>query len=154
MTARFFYRYVRSKQHVRDKVGPLEDGAGNNNITTFLMAEYLNGYFSSVFTREDISLLAVPNANFQEAKSEYLGQLFVTAETVTKKIKAMKANKSPGVDGIPPKLLMETIEQISVPLARVFNLSLKEGVFPFGKKQTSYHYLKKVRQISPRITDQ
>ena len=39
--------------------------------------------------------------------------------------------KSPGVDGIPPKLLMETVEQISIPLARVFNLSLKEGVVPF-----------------------
>ena len=43
----------------------------------------------------------------------------------------MKDNKSPGVDGIPPKLLMETVEQISIPLARVFNLSLKEGVVPF-----------------------
>ena len=31
---------------------------------------------------------------------------------VAKKIKAMKDNKSPGVDGIPPKLLMETVEQI------------------------------------------
>ena len=40
-------------------------------------------------------------------------------------------NKSPGVDGIPPKLLMETVEQISIPLAIVFNLSLIEGVVPF-----------------------
>ena len=32
------------------------------------------------------------------------------------------------MDGIPPKLLMETVEQISIPLATVFNLSLKEGV--------------------------
>ena len=28
-----FYAYVRSKQNVRDKVGPLEDNAGNNNNT-------------------------------------------------------------------------------------------------------------------------
>ena len=49
---------------------------------------------------------------------------------VAKKIKAMKANISPGVDGIPPKLL-ETVEQITLPFARVFNLSLKEGVVPF-----------------------
>ena len=45
---------------------------------------------------------------------------------VAMKIKAMKDNKSPGVDGILPKLLMEIVEQISVPLARVFNLSSKE----------------------------
>ena len=74
---------------------------------------------------------------------------------VAKKIKAMKDNKSLVVDGIPPKLLMETVEQISIPLARVFNLSLKEGVVPFEwKEETSYHYLKRVREISQRITDQ
>ena len=41
------------------------------------------------------------------------------------------------MDGIPPKLLMETVEQISIPLARVFNLSLKEGVVPFEWKETN-----------------
>ena len=49
----------------------------------------------------------------------------------------MKDNKSLGEDGIPPKLLMETVEQISIPLARVFNLSLKEGVVPFEWKETN-----------------
>ena len=126
-----FYAYVRSKQNVQDKVGPLEDSAGNIISQGFLMAEDLNGYFSSVFTKEDISSLPVADAKFQGAKSDYLGPLVVTPELVAKKIKAMKDNKSPGVDGIPPKLLMETVEQISIPLARVFNLSLKEGVVPF-----------------------
>ena len=42
-----------------------------------------------------------------------------------------------GVDGIPPKLLMETVEQIRIPLARVFNLSLKEGVVPFEWKEAN-----------------
>ena len=35
------------------------------------MEEDLNGYFSSLFIREDISLLPVPDAKFQEPKSEY-----------------------------------------------------------------------------------
>ena len=47
---------------------------------------------------------------------------------VAKKIRDMKDNKSHGVDGILPKLLLETVEQISIPLATVFNLSLEEGV--------------------------
>ena len=50
-----------------------------------------------------------------------LRQLIVTPEMVAKKIKAVKDNKSLGVDGIPPRLLMETAEQTSIPLARVFN---------------------------------
>ena len=91
-----------------------------------------------MFTREDTSSSPVPDATFQEAKSDYLGQF--TQEMVAKKIKAMKDNKSPGVDGIPPKLLMETVEQIRISLARVFDLSLKRGWFLLnGKKQTSYH---------------
>ena len=132
-----FYAYVRSKQNVQDKVGPLEDSAGNIISQGFLMAKDLNGYFSSVFTKEDISSLPVADAKFQGAKSDYLGPLVVTPELVAKKIKAMKDNKSPGVDGIPPKLLMETVEQISIPLARVFNLSLKEGVVPFEWKEAN-----------------
>ena len=79
----------------------------------------------------------VADAKFQGAKSDYLGPLVVTPELVAKKIKAMKDNKSPGVDGIPPTLLMETVEQISIPLARVFNLSLKEGVVPFEWKEAN-----------------
>ena len=54
---------------------------------------------------------------------------------VAKKINATTDNKSPGVDGIPPKVLMERVEQISIPLARVFNLSLKEGVVSFKWKE-------------------
>ena len=41
------------------------------------------------------------------------------------------------MDGIPPELLMETVKQVSMPLARVFNLSLKEGVVPFEWKEAN-----------------
>ena len=105
------------------------------------MAEDLNGYFSSVFTREDDSSLPVPDAKFQETKSDYLGQF---PEMIAKKIKETNDNKSHGVDGIPPKLIMETVEQIGIPLAKVFNLSLNREWFSLdGNKQTSYHYLQK-----------
>ena len=42
----------------------------------------------------------------------------------------MKENKSPAVDGIPPKRLKELVGQNTTPLAHVFNLSLQEGEFP------------------------
>ena len=96
-----------------------------------------------MFTGEIISSLKVPDAKFQEAKLDYLGQIIIIPEFVTKKIKATKDNKSPGVDGIPPKLLMEAVEQINIPLARVFIVSLNECFLLNGKAQTSDHYLKK-----------
>ena len=98
------------------------------------MAENLNEYFSSVFTREDTSALRVPETKFEGTESDYLGQLIVTPKMVAKKIRDMKENKSPGVDGIPPKLLLEIVEQISIPLATVFNLSIEEEVVPLEWK--------------------
>ena len=101
------------------------------------MAEVLNEYFSSVFTTEDISSLPVPFNKFEGNTSEHLGQLIVTPEMIAKKIKKMKDNKSPGVDGIPPKLLKEIVEQISTPLAKLINLSLEEGIVPSEWKEAN-----------------
>ena len=54
---------------------------------------------------------------------------------IVKKIKKIKENKSPGVDGIPPKLLMEVFEQISTPLAKLF--SLEEEIVPSEWKEAN-----------------
>ena len=101
------------------------------------MAENLNEYSSSMFTREDISALPVPETKFEGRESDYLRQLIVTPIMVAKKIRDTKDNTLPGVDGIPPKLLLEIVEQISLPLATVFNLSLKEGVVPIEWKEAN-----------------
>ena len=100
------------------------------------MAENLNEYFSSVFNREDISILPVLETKFEGREFYYLGQLIVTP-TMVAKIRDMKDNKSPGVDGIPPKLLLEIVEHISIPLATVFNLSLEEGIVPLNWKEAN-----------------
>ena len=101
------------------------------------MAENLNEYLSSVFTREDISILPVLETKFEGREFDYLGQLIVTPTMVAMKLRDMKDNKSPGVDRIPPKLLLEIVEQISTPLATVFNLSLEEGIVPLEWKEAN-----------------
>ena len=53
---------------------------------------------------KDISSLPLPFTKFEGNKSEHLEQLFVTPEMIAKKIKKMKDNKSPGVDGRPVSL--------------------------------------------------
>ena len=59
------YAYVRNKQKVQDKIGPLEGSDGNIITEGFLRAENLNEYLSSVLTREDFSSLPVPEAKFE-----------------------------------------------------------------------------------------
>ena len=68
--------------------------------------------------------------NVQWIRGGKVGQLVVTPQVVASKINNMKDNKSPGVDGISPKILKETVEQIRTPLAHVFNMSLQEGTLP------------------------
>ena len=94
-------------------------------------------HFSSVFTREDICSLPVPEIKFNGSEGERWGQLVVTPEVVASTINNMKENKSPRVDGISPKILKETVEQISTPLAHVFNMSLQEGIVPLEWKEAN-----------------
>ena len=94
-------------------------------------------HFSSVFTREDTSSLPVPETKFNGTEGERLGQLVITPEVLANKINNMKDNKSPGVDGIAPTILKETVEQISKPLAHVFNMSLREGIVPLEWKEAN-----------------
>ena len=56
--------------------------------------------------------------------------MLITPAMIVTKIKMLKDNKSPGIYGIIPKLLKEIAEEISVPLAIMFNLSLREGTVP------------------------
>ena len=56
--------------------------------------------------------------------------------------------------GIAPKILKETVEQISVPLAHVFNMSLLEGIVPLEWKEGNIiplfkkGFKKQVRRLS------
>ena len=66
-----FYAYVRNKQKVLDKFGPLENNSENIILDGFQMAEVLNEYFNSVFITEDISSLPVPFIKLEGSKSEH-----------------------------------------------------------------------------------
>ena len=53
------------------------------------------------------------------------------------KIRKMKDNKSPGVDGIPPILHKESVEEVSTPIAKVLNLSQEERMVPSEWKEAT-----------------
>ena len=99
------------------------------------MAGVLNLYFSSVFTTEDISSLPVPFTKFEDNKSEHLGQFCVTPEIIAKTIKKMKDNKSPGVDGIPPKHCLRKLLSKLVVTRRNSSFRMeRENITPLFKK--------------------
>ena len=59
-----------------------------------------------------------------------LSTIVVTEEEVFKKLKKMNPRKSPGPDGLHPRVLKESADVIALPLTLIFNKSLSEGVVP------------------------
>ena len=57
-------------------------------------------------------------------------QIKIFESDVQKRLKKPDASKSKGPDGIHPRLLKETAELISSPLAKIFKKSLKEKAVP------------------------
>ena len=131
-----FFAYIRSKQKVRDVVGPLKDNDGLVITKGKEMADALNIYLSSVFTLEDKNNLPVHEPLLADNVECFTNMLITPAMIVTK-IKKLKDNKSPGIDGITQKLLKEIAEENCVPLAIMFNLSLREGTVPHKWKHAN-----------------
>ena len=95
------------------------------------MADALNIYYSAVFTLEDNNDLPVHQPLLADNVECLTNIMLITPAMIVSKIKKkLKDNKSPGIDGITPKLLKEIAEEISVPPAIMFNLSLREGTVP------------------------
>ena len=117
-------------------VGPLKYNDGLVITKGKEMADALNIYFSSVFTLEDKNNLPVQKPLLAD-NVECLTNMLITPAMIVTKIKKLTDNKSPGIDGITPKLLKEIAEEISVPLAIMFNLSLREGTVPHEWKHVN-----------------
>lgn len=130
-----FFSYVRGKQRTKDKVGPLKDHSGKVITEDAEAAGNLNEYFVSVFTEEDKSNAPVLKSTL--AEENHLTEIIITESMVSKKLKELKIDKSPGPDGMHPRLLKELSSEISEPLARMFQNSVNSGVVPSDWKKAN-----------------
>ena len=87
----------------------------------------MNDFFTSVFTKEDLSNLPnAPNLNHIAV----LTDVEITEEAILEVIKSLDASKSPGPDNIHPRVLKETADVIAHPLHLIFKRSLNAGLLP------------------------
>ena len=119
-----FYAYVNSRSKARVKVGPL---VGNGNIVSDAvdMADQLNDYFTSVFTRENLSRIP----SIQDNTNAHLADIQVTPAKVMKKLERLRSDKAAGPDELSPRVLKEVTEEICEPLT-VILFQLMKAVFP------------------------
>ena len=123
-----FYSYVRQKKVITSNIGPLRLDNGEHVSNEIDMAEILNEYFASVFTKEDPNNIV--DASPTPGNPIQLSHCEITEENIKRTLEKIKVNKTPGPDRIAPRVLKETMQQISKPLSIIFNKSLNSGKVP------------------------
>jgi hypothetical protein len=142
-----FFAYIKQKTKSRAGIGPLKDSSGRMVQEDGEMAELLNHFFSSVFTREDVT--NVPNPADTGCREE-IRNINITVRAVKDKIRKLRVDAAAGPDGIGPLLLKKLIDEISVPLAAVMKVSLSEGMVPEDwRKANVTPIFKKGRKSDP-----
>ena len=133
-----FYKYVKSKQQVKDSVGPLRGQNGEVSSDSKFMAEELNAFFASSFTRENTENISSSNVKFKGDSEEKLTDINITPELVRKHLLKLKRNKSPGLDNIGSSLLLDICDYISEPLSLIFNMSIHLKQVPTDWKHANF----------------
>ena len=125
-----FYAYISSKTRSNTKIGPLLDE--NNDLVqdNKSLADLLNRYFCSVFTKENLSNIPEAEQIFQGNSEDKLSNIVITEQMVLEKLNNLNVNKSLGPDEISGKLLFEIRHELVGPLTKIFNYSISQGIVP------------------------
>lgn len=145
-SSRPFYSYVKRRTKSKPAIGPLLDKDRKTISDNKGMADLLNGFFSSVFTREDLQTIPVA----EQMQTTNLERIAVTEKMVRDKIKNLKPFSAAGPDGIGPQLLQELREELVPALVVIFRHSLKTGQVPSDWRQANVTPIfKKGRKSEP-----
>jgi endonuclease/exonuclease/phosphatase family metal-dependent hydrolase len=130
-----FWRYANQKTKMKEAVPNLSiSGDPKDQKFTETPEEkvaVLAEFFSSVFTREPPGTWELPTNIHPTCQED--------ADLSINKIEELLADldiaKSPGPDGIHPRILKEARAQLARPLSKIFQMSLAEGKLPTEWKQ-------------------
>jgi len=119
--------YVNSKTKSQVRIADLIQDDGTEVTDNEEKAELFNKFFSSVFTREDLT--HIPNLPPKTVHS-ILHDICFTESDIQDLLLKLNCNKSPGPDKIYPRILKECANVLASPLCTLFSQSLKEGKLP------------------------
>ncbi|XP_075779238.1 uncharacterized protein LOC142827520 [Pelodiscus sinensis] len=128
-----FYKYIKSKRKTKDRVGPLLSEEGEAVTGNLEMAEMLNDFFVSVFTEKSGGVPNIVNTSRERVSLEDR----IHKEQVKNHLGKLDVSKSPGPDEMHPRILKELIEEVSEPLAMIFEKSWQTGEIPEDWKRAN-----------------
>ena len=118
------FRYVNSKLKTKTGITDLDIITGKAT-TDSEKAEALNEFFSDAFTEEDTS--NIPSFHTEDIRKP-LEELKITEEKVKERLESLNPHKSPGPDGLHPRVLKELSNEISKPLAIIMKKGSKSSM--------------------------
>ena len=122
-----YWKYAHSKLKSNTKVPDLKMENGTYTETEQEKVDILNKFFSSIFTKEDKTSVPLIDKKFS---GSVLMDMDITEQMVLETLQSLKPSKSPGPDGLHPKVLREIAAQIANPLSTMFRASLQTGLIP------------------------
>ena len=122
-----FYRYAQSKLKTRSTISQLTQPDGTFTTTDKEKANVLNSFFTSVFTRENMSNM--PHQSDKHCNID-LENISFTPHGVAEKLEKLTPNKSPGPYGMHPKILRDLSALIAEPLCAIYSQSMATGILP------------------------
>ena len=133
-----FWGYVKSKSNIKNTMGNIKVCDSNGKADIIVDDERKSNvfadYFSTVFSHEpDTEIDKLHNINYQYNMSD----LNISRDTVQDKLSNLRIDKSPGPDNIHPRVLKELQDQLSVPTAKLYNVSLQTGKLPEEWRQST-----------------
>ena len=121
-----FWTYVNSRRKSKSSMADLIRNDGTYARRDEDKVEVLNAHYAKTFTVEDLTDIPVPNP--RELQSHL--HIEVSRDKVLKLLRALRVDKSPGPDGIHPRILRELAETLATPLQILFSASLTRGEVP------------------------
>ena len=139
-----FWSYVRQKTTIREATPALIKPNGMLTDTDDEKAEMLSNFFSSVFTDKppgNWEISPPPTASIDD-------NLELTMNDIREELNRLDTSKSPGPDGIHPRVLFELREFILKPLLIIFQTSWETNKLPKDWKMANISVIFKKGQKS------
>lgn len=125
---KLFWKYVATKTRLKSNISELYIDSGKTEMTegNKEKACILSEQFSKVFIVESAG--DSPPATPRDSKE--INNINITKEKIERVLQRLKTNKSPGLDGIHPRVIKEMKDELVEPLRILFTSSLEEGIVP------------------------
>ena len=123
---RGFFKYVNSKLTVRPEITEMQDENGVLVDTDRDITNVMVKYFTSVYTGPNNEQLPDMSENYETE----ISNIVISREDLQERLEKLNVNKSCGPDNIHPRVLKETARATSIPLEKIFTLSLSSGECP------------------------